>query len=164
MTPSSPGARPRWCVIAVADKDPVRFAAHLQEVLQTCTDGGWQLTGREYRGEACIITMCRFEQGMQPEVRLPPPPPRRLVTTEPKSDIYQEVLYSFQKGPSGEVVTEKFDSMLGALRLLQEHLDHGDWPLPIKIVRCRMDVFEAKSIPALLRLYAKELQHGGHPN
>lgn len=164
MTPQGPGAHPRWRVVAVADKDPIKFAAHLQEVLQECTDGGWQMTSREYRGESCIITMCRLEQATQ-GVRLPPPPPRRVITAEPKvSDVYQEVLYSFQKGPGGEVVTEKFDSLLGALRLLQEHLEHGDWPLPIKIVRCRLDIFEAKSIPALLKLYSRELQNGGHPN
>lgn len=154
-------SRPRWRVLAVADDDPHVFANNLQRALQLGADEGWILATREYRGSACILTMYKVETGPH-EAHLPPPPPRPL-TVMPKADQYQEVLYYFQTGPDGVVAVEKFDSLLGALRLLQTHMQ-GEWPLPIKIVRCHLDVFEAKSIPALLKLYSRELQHGGHPN
>jgi hypothetical protein len=150
----------RWRVIAVAEKDPTRFASHLEEVLQELSDNGWQLMNQVYRGEALIITVCRVEPmgaATAPEVRLPPPPPRRTVSHEMKGDSYQEVLYSFCPGPGLEVVTQKFDSILGALILLQRHMQ-GEWPMPIKIVKCALTIYEAKTIPALLRLYAKDLE------
>src|ERR1700677_2413242 len=104
-----PGARPRWRVVAIADKDPHKFAEHLEHVLQECSDQGWQMMSREYRGEACVIAMCRVEPIPVSGVALPPPPPRRVITAEPKGEMYQEVLYSFQPGPGAAVAVEKFD-------------------------------------------------------
>jgi hypothetical protein len=162
------GMRARYRVIAVAEKDPVRFAIHLEEVLQELSNNGWQLMTQVYRGEALILTACRMEPvlespGPAPQgTRLPPPPPRRAVVHTTKGDAYNEVLYSYTPGPGQLPVTERFDSILGALLRLQEHMQ-GEWPLPIKIVKCELTIYEAKTIPALLRLYAKDLEnHGRH--
>lgn len=163
-TNNPPGMRARWRVVAVADKDPHRFASHLESALQELSDNGWQLMTQVYRGEALILTTCRVESVLpSPELapqgtRLPPPPLRRPVPPTMKGDAYHEVLYSYCPAPGATVVTEKFDSLLGALTLLQEHMQN-EWPLPIKIVKCELTIYEAKTIPALLRLYAKELQH-----
>ena len=153
--------RARWKVQAVAEKDPHLFASAKERVLQELSDGNWQLVEQTYKGDALIITACRPEPIVEgappPETR---PPLRRAVSYQPKADQYQEVLYSYCPAPGAAVVTEKCATMVVALILLKKHLDGGDWPLPIKIVACSMSIYEAKTIPALLKLHAKELEHG----
>ena len=158
MKPAAPGMRAQWRVVSIADKDPNSFAGHLEATLQDLSDTGWQLMSQTYRGEALILTACRMAAVEPPVVQ--PPTQRRTVTHETKGDAYNEVLYSYVPGPGVPAVTEKFESLMGALILLEEHMQR-DWPLPIKIVKCALTIYEAKAIPALLRLYAKDLQTHG---
>ena len=159
MKPPPNSPRAKWRVVIIAEKSVDRFAYKLETALQQLSDDGWQMMSREYRGTDLIITACRIEaEPVQVGPRLPQPPPRRVIPHDIKNEPYNEVLYSYSPGPGHEVVTKKFDSMLAALRLLKEHLE-GDWPLPIKLVRCALTIYDVKAIPGLLRLYAKELQH-----
>lgn len=161
-TPPQRPMRARWKVQAVSEKDPHKFAAAVEATLQELSDGNWQLLGQVYRGDTLIITACRPEpvpESPPTEVRHPL---RRAVSYQPKGDQYQEVLYSYAPAPGAAVVTQKCATMVEALTLLKTHLEGGDWPLPIKIVACSMSIYEAKTIPALLKLHAKELEHGRH--
>lgn len=158
--PAQRPMRARWKVQAISGKDPHQFAASLEAALQELADGGWQLLGQMSRGDAHIITACRPEpvpEGPPVEARHPL---RRAVSYQPKGDQYQEVLYSYTPAPGAAIVTQKCSTMVEALTLLKTHLEGGDWPLPIKIVACSMSIYEAKTIPALLKLHAKELEHG----
>ncbi len=118
------------------------------------------MLGQMTRGDAHIITACRPEPTSEAPAAEPRQPLRRAVSYQPKGDQYQEVLYSYAPAPGAAVVTQKCATMVEALTLLKTHLEGGEWPLPIKIVACSMSVYEAQTIPALLRLHAKELEHG----
>ncbi len=163
-----------WRTIAIADTDPVAFARSLQTALQELTDNQYNIVTQLTRGTAHIILANRVmldtavEGSMLPTI---PPPlqsratPRAARAVLAKTSVGPavvrsmadcEIYYYHYLSPDGPQ-DRSFDSMVGALRLVREHvLGNGDF-VPGYLVCMVTTTFESPAFSALLRTYAEEI-------